>query len=186
MQFTRYLAKYLHRINLNRMHVHDKNMEEGTHMIVLSVVKRQNDGGINPDLNRLLEHASLFQSHLEYIIVRLLEKQYISKESNSEFYDTYDYSLTDGGRMALKDFRIQAKSLVSSIRQFYQSKLKDELLSCITSKKDSVWFAYYEGYIAKRELQDIADLLDMSIQRLWWDESFQKWMDRNWSATAPG
>ncbi len=155
-------------------------------MTLLSIIEKLNKKSINPDMDGLLEHANLFESHLEYIITSLLEKGYIDKESNSKLYDTYDYIATEKGKDLLVQYRIQVKNLITSIMQLYQNNEKEELRNRIKENRDSLWFAYYEGFITKKGLQDIADLLDENMQRIWWDESFQKWMDRNWGAIGPG
>lgn len=91
--------------------------EDGTHMTLLSIIEKLNKKSINPDMDGLLEHANLFESHLEYIITSLLEKGYINKESNSKLYDTYDYIATEKGKDLLVQYRIPVKNLITSIMQ---------------------------------------------------------------------
>lgn len=154
-------------------------------MTVLSAIEKLNRGGINPDMSYLLKNVSVFGSHLEYILHDLLQKGYIKRHPNSAIYDTYEYSITQDGKEGLVRLRIKVADFMVAVRRLHANKRKNELYRLVMEGKDMIWFAYSEKTTTLDELRDFAKHLEMNIQRLWLDESFQRWIDRNWSGPAP-
>jgi len=53
-------------------------------MLVLSIIQKKDEEGVDTDIEQLAELARLFESHAEYVIFNLLEEDYIKADSNFE------------------------------------------------------------------------------------------------------
>ncbi len=158
--------------------------ENGIHMLVLAIIAEQNRRVTKPSMEEVAELSRLFEVQADYFLNDLVEKGYVGKESNSQFYDTYDYFITESGVQALERYRAKLKDFVSALMQCYRDNKKDELYGLLVEYRDWLWFAYREGYITKQQLRDMASMLGASMTNIWWDESLQKWMSTIWSGGA--
>ena len=74
-KFTRmvnYVPLIIHSLIKERKIVDNEN-----HMLVLSIIQKKDEEGVDTDIEQLAELARLFESHAEYVVFNLLEEDYI-------------------------------------------------------------------------------------------------------------
>jgi len=146
--------------------------EDDTQMRLLSFIDDLNDNEKNPSFEELLEEVSTVKTHLELCLSGLSAKSYISEVSDSwrGIYYKKGYKITEKGRQALEMHTKKVKDFMTSLRETYGRKNRDELHKLVTEDRDFLWFGYYKGLISKEEIENIAKALDVNVASLWWHD----------------
>lgn len=154
--------------------------EHGTHLIVLSIIENLNKDKKIANKKDVSDRVKLYSSHMGFIITSLLEKGYIKRESDWNRFDTDSYNITESGTNVLERNRIMVKNLVTSMMALCHKKEREQLYESVTENRESVWFAFYEGFLTKDEMMNITQVLRLGIRHFLWDRSFQKVVDVAW------
>ena len=136
-------------------------------------MEKMKSEGIMPTTHDILDRINIYKTHLDFILTALLDKKCVNRFSNSEYYETYDYEITEEGGAILERYRFRAKTYISKATELYQNNKKDELYAHIAEKRDMLWFSQHERFITLAQLERMAHLIGVSVQKLWYDEGFQ-------------
>jgi hypothetical protein len=147
--------------------------EDGTHLLTLPVIQKLNKDGKKPHKDELLSEVNVFKSQLDLMMIQLLEKGYLDRESNWQDVVTYSYGLSDKGEKVLETNRNQAKKFVSTVVNHYEEGDKESLYQLLNENRDSLWFVYYEGLVSEEDLKKLVQFLGLGVRSFWWDKKFK-------------
>jgi RIO-like serine/threonine protein kinase len=146
--------------------------EDDDHMRLLSILEEMNADGKSPNFDELLEHARTVKAHLNDSISELLDKGYIREVSElwRNLYRKTGYNITEKGKHALELHNSKIKHFISLVMETYNEGRKEELYKLVKENRDFLWFGFYKQLIAKKQIEDIAKMLDVSVASLWWHD----------------
>lgn len=167
-------------------------------MLVLSIIQKKDEEGVDTDIEQLAELARLFESHAEYVVFNLLEEDYIEADNNLEqagnevknpqgddqqvtttkledekpldLLAVQDYDITQKGMSVLKNRLAQLKELVTIMVKLYEKKDTEELYNYLVANKDWLPLMLYTEILTMNNLKKILSLLGIDIHRLKEDE----------------
>ena len=167
-------------------------------MLVLSIIQKKDEEGVDTDIEQLAELARLFESHAEYVVFNLLEEDYIEADNNLEqagnevknpqgddqqvtttkledekpldLLAVQDYDITQKGMSVLKNRLAQLKELVTIMVKLYEKKDTEELYNYLVANKDWLPLMLYTETLTMNNLKKILSLLGIDIRRLREDE----------------
>jgi hypothetical protein len=175
-----------------------KIADNENHMLVLSIIQKKDEEGIDTDIEQLAELARLFESHAEYVVFNLLEEDYIKADGNFEqdwkenknpgddnqqatttklegeesldLLAVQDYNITQKGKAVLEKRLVQLKELVTIMVKLYEKKETEELYNYLVANKDWLPLMLYTQILTMNNLKKILSLLGIDIHRLRQDE----------------
>lgn len=167
-------------------------------MLVLSIIQKKDEEGVDTDIEQLAELARLFESHAEYVVFNLLEEDYIEADNKLEqagnevknpqgddqqvtttkledekpldLLAVQDYDITQKGMSVLKNRLAQLKELVTIMVKLYEKKDTEELYNYLVANKDWLPLMLYTEILTMNNLKKILSLLGIDIHRLREDE----------------
>ena len=142
---------------------------------VLSVIERLNQAVKRPGMNDLLSYLRIDRPHTDYLLSILLDRGYIDKLSTSEPYYSTKYSITAQGSNFLRQHKTDAKEFAALARQLCVDNKREQLYDHISRNRNLFWFAYYDGFLTKKDLRNFKDLLQMEMNRFFWKSEL--WAD---------
>ncbi len=167
-------------------------------MLVLSIIEKKDEEGVDTDIEYIAELARLFKSHAEYVIYNLLNEEYVKpKGSNEEgrkekvshdgdhsqvtrtklegertqdLLTIQDYDVTQKGKAILEKRQEQLKELVTVMVRLYEKKDTEELYNYVIANKDWIPLMLHTQILSINNLKNVLSLLGIDLPRLREDE----------------